>query len=57
MILLPEIQESIYPPKSNHKEYVYAAIQNLSNGIDQETIYEHTGFRKAKMLFAAKCNF
>ena len=40
--LLPQI----YPPKSNHKEYVYAAIQNLSNGIDKETIYEHTGFRK-----------
>lgn len=40
--LLPQI----YPPKSNHKEYVYAAIQNLSNGIEKETIYEHTGFRK-----------
>ena len=40
--LLPQI----YPPKSNHKEYVYAAIQNLSNGINKETIYEHTGFRK-----------
>ena len=40
--LLPQI----YPPKSNHKEYAYAAIQSLSNGIDKETIYEHTGFRK-----------
>lgn len=40
--LLPQI----YPPKSNHKEYVYAAIQNLSKYIDKETIYEHTGFRK-----------
>lgn len=36
----------IYPPKSNHKEYVYVAIQNLSKDIDKETIYEHTGFRK-----------
>lgn len=40
--LLPQI----YPPKSNHKEYVYVAIQNLSKDIDKETIYEHTGFRK-----------
>ena len=40
--LLPQI----YPPKANHKEYVYAAIQTLSKGIDKETIYEHTGFRK-----------
>ena len=40
--LLPQI----YPPKSNHKEYVYAAIQNLSKNINKETIYEHTGFRK-----------
>lgn len=40
--LLPQI----YPPKSNHKEYVYAVIQNLSEGIDKETIFEHTGFRK-----------
>ena len=40
--LLPQI----YPPKSNHKEYVYAAIQNLSKDIDKEIIYEHTGFRK-----------
>lgn len=39
--LLPQI----YPPKSNHKEYGYAAIQNLSKDIDKETIYEHTGFR------------
>ena len=40
--LLPQI----YPPKSNHKEYVYAAIQNLSKDIEKEIIYEHTGFRK-----------
>ena len=40
--LLPQI----YPPKSNHKEYVYLAIQNLSKDIEKETIYEHTGFRK-----------
>lgn len=40
--LLPQI----YPPKSNHKEYVYAVIQNLSKDINKETIYEHTGFRK-----------
>lgn len=41
-----ELLPQIYPPKSNHKEYVYAAIQNLSKDIDKETIYEHTGFRK-----------
>lgn len=40
--LLPQI----YPPKSNHKEHVYAVIQNLSKDINKETIYEHTGFRK-----------
>ena len=40
--LLPQI----YPPKSNHKEYVYAVIQDLSKNIEKETIYEHTGFRK-----------
>lgn len=47
--LLPQI----YPPKSNHKEYVYAAIQNLSKDIDKETIYEHTGFRKvnSKLIY------
>jgi len=40
--LLPQI----YPPRSNYKEYVYAVIQNLSEGIDKETIFENTGFRK-----------
>lgn len=50
--LLPQI----YPPKSNHKEYVYAAIQNLSNGIDKETIYEHTGFRKVNKKLVYLCH-
>lgn len=37
---------TIYPPKSNHKEYVYDSIQALSRNIPKETIFEHTGFRK-----------
>ena len=43
-----DYQAKIYPPKSNHKEYVNDAIQCLSKDIPNETIYEHTGFRKIK---------
>lgn len=41
-----DLEAKVYPPKSNHKEYLYDAIQTLSKGIDRETIFEHTGFRK-----------
>ena len=43
-----DLLAQIYPPKSNHKEYVFSVIQALAKEIDKETIYEHTGFRKVK---------
>lgn len=41
-----DLRGTIYPPKGNHKEYVYDSIQALSRDIPKETIFEHTGFRK-----------
>lgn len=35
-----------FPPKSNHREYIYDVVQMLSIDIPRETIYQHTGFRK-----------
>lgn len=40
-----DLYPTIYPPKANHKEYVYDSIQAQAKDIPKETIFEHTGFR------------